>query len=201
MFKHVLLIVILSAFFAASFALEKKIDAYVTVKFTTTVNVTTVPEYNENVGAVEMVFDMQEQLYNPVSALPEAITGFSIGGIKLSAPELSDSEDITASIRMAYKKTIQDTTVPLFYANSWSAATLKDGAALNSETGLSGFNTILQSDINDTIVSNRVFNKILFVIKIKLEGDDAASIDLNELNIQFELTANVRTKATVIDEE
>lgn len=198
MFKHVLPIIMGSALFAVSFAVEVKIPAYVTVNFNTTINVSTVPAFNENVGAVEMVFDMQKQLYEPLSSLPDTITDFSIGGIRLSAPTLSGSEDITASIRMAYKKTIQDTTVPLFYANSWNSATLKNGSLLSSETGLSGFNTILQADIDNTN-NPRVFNKVLFVIKIKLEGSDASSIDLDDLNIQFELTADVTTKATVLE--
>jgi hypothetical protein len=193
-----LIVMILSLLYARSFAAEIKIPAYVEVKFTTTVNVSTVGAFNENTGAVEMVFPINKHLYEPMDNLPEDVTGLSINSIKISAPALTGSENLTASIRMAYKKSMQDTAVPLYSADNQPAITLKTGASMISEPGLSDFNNTLLSDIKNINVP-REFNVVIFVIKIRLEGTDASTIELDDLNLQLELTANVTTKATVMD--
>lgn len=196
MIKKTAIITGLMLFCFNSIALAITIPANVEIKFKTTVNVSTVNTFNENVGAVEMVFDMQEQLYKPIDSLPEDITGFSIRTIKISAPTLSGNENLTASIRMAFKETIQDTAIPLYSATNWSSNTLKNGASLSSESGLSSLNNTLLADIAN-VNSPRKFNNILFVIKIKLDGVDASAVNLNDLNLDLELTADVVTKAAL----
>ena len=198
MYKKLLFLIAAVSFLGRVYAVEIKIDAHVDVKFKTTVNISTVPEYNEHVGAVELVFPLAENLYKPIDNLPEPVTNFRIEALKISAPSITGAENFTVSTRLAYKTSPQDAAVPLFSANNWTATTFKNGSALTAETGLSGFNSTLLADIRNENVPRELIN-VLFVIKIKIDGSDAALVDLDDLDLQLELTAKVDTKAAVLD--
>jgi hypothetical protein len=155
--------------------------------------------FHENVGAVELVFQMAELLYKAIDDLPEEVSAFSIDDFKVSAPKLLGSENVSISIRMGYKKPGAISSIPLFHVTGLSGTQFKNGNySIVKEPGYTVFNTTLNADVNKT-PDLREFLFVLFEIKVKIDGVDAALIDLNGLDLQLDLNAKVTTKVEVIE--